>query len=97
MMIETNETVSGTNGKKGGRVSKPFHRAIEQNVLDSLVYRGMISLADVLTAIDVSKDGTVDLEAVLLDRYRVPKDALGSALSVLSKSVSMIVRSSYGR
>ncbi|MEK6640723.1 MAG: ATPase, T2SS/T4P/T4SS family, partial [Nitrospirota bacterium] len=50
-------------------------------MLDSLVYRGMISLADVLTAIDVSKDGTVDLEAVLLDRYRVPKDALGSALS----------------
>jgi type II secretory ATPase GspE/PulE/Tfp pilus assembly ATPase PilB-like protein len=81
MMIETNETVSGTNGKKGGRVSKPFHCAIEQNVLDSLVYRGMISLADVSTAIDVSKDGTVDLETVLLDRYRVPKDALGSALS----------------
>jgi type II secretory ATPase GspE/PulE/Tfp pilus assembly ATPase PilB-like protein len=62
-------------------VSKPFRCAIEQNVLDSLVYRGMISLADVLTAIDVSKDGTVDLETVLLDRYRVPKDALGSALS----------------
>jgi type II secretory ATPase GspE/PulE/Tfp pilus assembly ATPase PilB-like protein len=81
MMIETNETVSGTDGKRRGRVSKPFRCAIEQNVLDSLVYRGMISLADVLTAIDVSKDGTVDLEAVLLDRYRVPKDALGSALS----------------
>ena len=81
MIIETNETVRGTDGKKRGRVSKPFQCAIEQNVLDSLVYRGMISLADVLTAIDVSKDGTVDLEAVLLDRYRVPKDALGSALS----------------
>jgi type II secretory ATPase GspE/PulE/Tfp pilus assembly ATPase PilB-like protein len=81
MMIETNETVSGTDGKKRGRVSKSFRCAIEQNVLDSLVYRGMISLADVLTAIDVSKDGTVDLETVLLDRYRVPKDALGSALS----------------
>ncbi|MEK6763632.1 MAG: GspE/PulE family protein [Nitrospirota bacterium] len=81
MMIETNETVSGTDGKRRSRVSKPFRCAIEQNVLDSLVYRGMISLADVLTAIDVSKDGTVDLEAVLLDRYRVPKDALGSALS----------------
>ncbi len=81
MMIETNETVSGTDGKKRGRASKPFRCAIEQNVLDSLVYRGMINLADVMTAIDVSKDGTVDLEAVLLDRYRVPKDALGSALS----------------
>ena len=81
MMIETNETVSGTDGKRRSRVSKPSRCAIEQNVLDSLVYRGMISLADVLTAIEVSKDGTVDLEAVLLDRYRVPKDALGSALS----------------
>ncbi len=81
MMIETNESVSGTNGKKGGRVSELFHCAIEQNVLDSLVYRGMISLADVSTAVDDSKDGSVDLETVLLDRYRVPKDALGSALS----------------
>ena len=81
MMIETNEAVSGTDGKKRGHVSKPFRCAIEQNVLDSLVYRGMISLSDVSTAIDDSKDGSVDLETVLLDRYRVPKDALGSALS----------------
>jgi type II secretory ATPase GspE/PulE/Tfp pilus assembly ATPase PilB-like protein len=81
MMIETKGAKSGTDGKKGGRGLRPFRCAIEQNVLDSLVYRGMISLADVLTAINVSKDGTVDLEAVLLDRYRVPKDALGSALS----------------
>ena len=44
MMIETNETVSGTDGKKRGRVSKPSRCAIEQNVLDSLVYRGMINL-----------------------------------------------------
>ena len=81
MMIETKGAVSGTDGKKGGHGLRPFRCAIEQNVLDSLVYRGMISLADVLTAINVSKEGVVDLEAVLLDRYRVPKDALGSALS----------------
>ena len=81
MMIETKGAESGTDGKKGGRGLRPFRCAIEQNVLDSLVYRGMISLADVLAAIDVSKDGVVDLEAVLLERYRVPKDALGSALS----------------
>jgi type II secretory ATPase GspE/PulE/Tfp pilus assembly ATPase PilB-like protein len=81
MMIETKGAVSETDGKKGGHGLRPFRCAIEQNVLDSLVYRGMISLADVLAAIDVSKNGVVDLEAVLLDRYRVPKDALGSALS----------------
>lgn len=81
MLVDTNVVASGTGAKRISCVSKPFRCAIEQNVLDSLVYRGMINLADVLTAIDVSKDGTVDLEAVLLDRYRVPKDALGSALS----------------
>jgi type II secretory ATPase GspE/PulE/Tfp pilus assembly ATPase PilB-like protein len=81
MLVDTNVVANGTGAKRSSHVSKPFRCAIEQNVLDSLVYRGMISLADVLTAIDVSKDGTVDLETVLLDRYRVPKDALGSALS----------------
>jgi type II secretory ATPase GspE/PulE/Tfp pilus assembly ATPase PilB-like protein len=81
MLVDTNVVASGTGAKRSSRVSKPFRCAIEQNVLDSLVYRGMISLADVLTAIDVSQDGTVDLETVLLDRYGVPKDALGSALS----------------
>lgn len=71
----------GTGGKKGNRVSKPSRCAIEQNVLDSLVYRGIISLSDVLMAVADSKDGNFDLETVLLDRYHVPKDALGSALS----------------
>ena len=67
--------------EKGSRASKPSRCAIEQNVLDSLVYRGIISLSDVLAAVDDSKDGSFDLETVLLDRYHVPKDALGSALS----------------
>ena len=49
--------------------------------MNALVYRGIISQADVLAAVDDSKDGSFDLETVLLDRYRVPKDALGSALS----------------
>ncbi|MEY4704446.1 MAG: hypothetical protein RL042_642 [Nitrospirota bacterium] len=66
--------------KRGGRGPKPS-RTIEQNVLDALVYRGVISQIDVMAAVDESKDGNLDLEAVLLDRYRVPKDALGSALS----------------
>jgi type II secretory ATPase GspE/PulE/Tfp pilus assembly ATPase PilB-like protein len=60
---------------------KPSRGAIEQNVLDSLVYRGIINVSDVLAAVNDSKDGSIDLEAVLLDRYRVPKDALGAALS----------------
>lgn len=80
-MVETDVVGGGTGGKKGKRTSIPFRCAIEQNVLDSLVYRGIISLSDVLAAVDDSKDSGFDLETVLLDRYRVPKDALGSALS----------------
>jgi len=81
MTVEADVVAGGTGGKKGSRASKPSRCAIEQNVLDSLVYRGIISLSDVVAAVDDSKDGSVDLETVLLDRYHVPKDALGSALS----------------
>ena len=81
MTVETDVVAGGTGGKKGSRASKPSRCAIEQNVLDSLVYRGIISLSNVVAAVDDSKDGSVDLETVLLDRYHVPKDALGSALS----------------
>jgi type II secretory ATPase GspE/PulE/Tfp pilus assembly ATPase PilB-like protein len=71
---------SDGSSKKGNRGAKSS-RTIEQNVLDALVYRGIISQAEVLAAVDDSKAGTFDLETVLLDRYRVPKHALGSALS----------------
>ncbi len=81
MTVETDVVAGGTGGKKGSRISKPSRCAIEQNVLDSLVYRGIISLSDVLAAVDDSKEGSFDLETVLLDRYHVTKDALGSALS----------------
>ncbi|MEO6306670.1 MAG: GspE/PulE family protein [Nitrospiraceae bacterium] len=81
MTVETDLVADGTGGKKGGRASKFSRCTIEQNVLDTLVYRGIISQVDVLAAVDDSKDGAVDLETALLDRYHVPKDALGSALS----------------
>ncbi len=81
MTVETDLVAGGTGGKKGSRWSKLYRCTIEQNVLDTLVYRGIISQADVLAAVDDSKDGSGDLETLLLDRYRVPKDALGSALS----------------
>src|SRR5262245_745965 len=80
-MVEMDVVGGETGGKKTKLMSKPSRCAIEQNVLDSLVYRGIISLSDVLAAVDDSKDSSFDLETVLLDRYRVPKDALGSALS----------------
>ncbi|MCX5722866.1 MAG: GspE/PulE family protein [Nitrospirae bacterium] len=81
-MIGETDILSGRRGSKaeGSRGIKPS-RTIEQNVLDSLVYRGIISQDDVLAALDDAKDGSLDLETLLLDRYRVPKEALGAALS----------------
>lgn len=81
MTVETEVPAGGRGGKRGSRAAKPVHSAIEQNVLDSLVYRGMISLSDLSAAVDESAAGEIELETLLLDRYAVPKEALGSALS----------------
>ena len=68
-------------GKKPGRRAKLLHPSIEQNVLDSLVYRGILSQADLDRALEESKEGVHDMETLLLDRYHLPKDVLGAALS----------------
>ena len=61
--------------------AKPFQQKIEQNVLDTLVYRGILTQSDVAAAMEEAHERGLDLEAVLLDQYCVPKDALGTALS----------------
>jgi type II secretory ATPase GspE/PulE/Tfp pilus assembly ATPase PilB-like protein len=60
---------------------KPSQPRIEQNVLDTLVCRGILTQADMAAAIDGAHEHGLDLEAVLLDQYCVPKEALGTALS----------------
>ena len=81
MTVETDVVAGGTGGKKRSRALIPTRCTIEQNVLDSLVYRGIISLSSMTAAVDESVGSVLDLEALLLDRYEVPKEALGSALS----------------
>ena len=81
MAVEADVVAGGTGGKKGSRALMPARCTIEQNVLDSLVYRGIISLSNMTAAVDESVGSMIDLEALLLDRYAVPKEALGSALS----------------
>jgi type II secretory ATPase GspE/PulE/Tfp pilus assembly ATPase PilB-like protein len=81
MTVETDVVAGGTGWKKGSRTLKPSRCAIEQNVLDSLVYRGIITLSDMTAAVDESVDSAIDLEGLLLDRYAVPREALGAALS----------------
>ena len=50
-------------------------------MLDTLVYRGIVTQADMAAAVEEAHEQGLDLEAVLLDRHCVPKDALGTALS----------------
>jgi type II secretory ATPase GspE/PulE/Tfp pilus assembly ATPase PilB-like protein len=50
-------------------------------VLDTLVYRGVVTQTDMAAAVEEAHEQGLDLEALLLDRYCVPKDELGTALS----------------
>ncbi|MBI3356642.1 MAG: type II/IV secretion system protein [Nitrospirae bacterium] len=54
---------------------------MERSLLDCIAYRGLMSQADLDTAVEESLSREVDLETILLDKYRVPKAELGSALS----------------
>ncbi|TKB77677.1 MAG: type II/IV secretion system protein [Nitrospira sp.] len=52
-----------------------------RSLLDCIAYRGLIKQADLDVAIEESLSREIDLETLLLDKYRVPRSALGSALS----------------
>ncbi|MBX3329053.1 MAG: type II/IV secretion system protein [Nitrospira sp.] len=52
-----------------------------RSLLDCIAYRGLIKQVDLDAAIEESLSREIDLETLLLDKYRVPKSALGSALS----------------
>jgi type II secretory ATPase GspE/PulE/Tfp pilus assembly ATPase PilB-like protein len=62
-------------------MAKQFRRAMERSLLDCLAYRGLISQDDLDAAVKEALSREVDLETVLLDKFRVPKSDLGAALS----------------
>lgn len=66
---------------QGGRAAVRSRQSIEQNVLDALVFRGLLSQSDMQAAVEAVRDAPEDLESLLLERYRVPKPAFGAALS----------------
>lgn len=63
------------------RGKKPSAFTIEQNVLDTLVYRGLLSQAELERAKKDAEEGNEDIETLLLHRYHVPKNELGAVLS----------------
>ena len=64
-----------------GRRCKPVHPTVEGRLLEVLVQRGSVAESDREGVLASLLSGEGDFEAVLLDRYRVPKAELGAALS----------------
>lgn len=82
--IETHhkrQVLSVANLKKSSMVKQPRKMTMERSLLDCIADRGLIKQADLDAAIEESLSREIDLETLLLDKYRVPKSALGSALS----------------
>jgi type II secretory ATPase GspE/PulE/Tfp pilus assembly ATPase PilB-like protein len=82
--IETHhkrQVLSVANVKKSSMAKQPRKMTMERSLLDCIAYRGLIKQADLDAAIEESLSREIDLETILLDKYRVPKSALGSALS----------------
>jgi type II secretory ATPase GspE/PulE/Tfp pilus assembly ATPase PilB-like protein len=67
--------------KKSSMAKQPRKMTMGRSLLDCIVYRGLIKQVDLDAAIEESLSREIDLESLMLDKYRVPRSALGSALS----------------
>lgn len=82
--IETHhkrQILSVASLKKPSMAKQPRKMTMGRSLLDCIAYRGLIKQSDLDAAIEESLSREIDLESLLLDKYRVPKSALGSALS----------------
>ncbi len=66
--------------KGGVRWTSPVP-AVEREMFEYLIRNGLLSAADLDTAIEESKRRAIDLESFLLDVYHVPKMELGRSLA----------------
>lgn len=73
--------LSGASLKKRQMGKQPRKMTMERSLLDCIAYRGLISQVDLDTAVEESLSREIDLEMILLEKYRVPRAALGLALS----------------
>jgi hypothetical protein len=62
-------------------MQKSAHRTIEPRAYDALIQEGFIRQTDLVKAIQESLQGLTDLEGLLIEKYRIPKAALGKTLS----------------
>ena len=53
---------------------------MERSLLDCIAFRGLINRSELDDLTEATRSQETDLEALLLDKYRVPKTELGSAL-----------------
>ena len=63
------------------RMNKQSQQKLRHSLLDRIAYRGLISQTDLDAAVEEAGSRQMDLETLLLDKYRVPKAELGAALS----------------
>ena len=75
------EVLSGASLKKHSTAKQLRKTTMERSLLDGIAYQGLINQADLDAAVEESSSREVDLETILIEKYRVPKAALGSALS----------------
>ena len=62
-------------------MQKTVQRTIDPRAFDLLIDEGFIRQADLVKAFQDSLQGKTDLEGVLIEKYHVPKAALGKTLS----------------
>jgi type II secretory ATPase GspE/PulE/Tfp pilus assembly ATPase PilB-like protein len=79
--LHKRQILSGAGLKKPSMAKQSRKMTMGRSLLDCIAYRGLIKKADLDAAIEESLSQEIDLETLLLEKYRVPKSALGSALS----------------
>lgn len=75
------EVLSVATLKRPQMNKAPRKKTMERSLLDCIAYRGLVSPIELDAAVEEALSREADLETVLIDKYRVPKPALGSALS----------------
>ncbi len=64
-----------------GRMLTRSRKTVDRRLIDCIAFRGLISQADLDAAAEEALLSDIELETILLERYRLPKTELGAVLS----------------